>query len=103
MRSDKTFEPLGKSDPRPNANGKTNESSMERPVMKKLELKTSDQILQVALAKEKEARDFYDEQAAHCRVDFVRKLLEKLKDEESKHIRMVQGMIAKLNVGRDIV
>ncbi len=71
--------------------------------MKKLELKTSDQILQVALAKEKEARDFYDEQAAHCGVEFVRKLLEKLKNEESKHIRMVQGMITKLNVGRDIV
>ena len=76
---------------------------MERLVMKKLELRTSDQILQVALAKEKEARDFYDEQAAHCRVDFVRKLLEKLKDEESKHIRLVQGMITKLSVGRDIV
>lgn len=103
MRCDKTFEPLGKNGPRPDANVKTNESSMERPVMKKLELKTSDQILQAALAKEKESRDFYDEQAAHCRVDFVRKLLEKLKNEESKHVRMVQGMIANLNVGRDIV
>jgi rubrerythrin len=71
--------------------------------MKKLELKTPDQILQVALAKEKEARDFYDAQAADCRVDFVRKLLEKLKNEESKHIRMVQEMMKKLNVGRDIV
>jgi len=73
--------------------------------MKKLELKTSDQILQVALSKEKEkeARDFYDEQAAHCRVDFVRKLLEKLKNEKSEHIRLVQGMITKLNAGRDIV
>ena len=76
---------------------------MERPVMKKLELRTPDQILRVALAKEKEARDFYDEQATHCRVDFVRKLLEKLKDEESKHVRLVQGMITKLSVGRDIV
>jgi len=55
------------------------------------------------LAKEKEAREFYDEQAAHCRVDFVRKLLDKLKNEESKHIRLVQGMITKLNVARDIV
>ena len=71
--------------------------------MKKLELRTSDQILQVALAKEKEARDFYDEQAANCRIDFVRKLLEKLKNEESKHIRLVQDMITKLNIGRDIV
>jgi rubrerythrin len=72
-------------------------------VMEKLELRTLDQILKVALAKEKKSRDFYDEQAAHCRVDFVRKVLEKLKDEESKHIRVVQGMITKLNVGRDIV
>jgi rubrerythrin len=71
--------------------------------MGKNELRTSDQILQLALAKEMEARDFYDEQAAHCRVDFVRKLLEKLKNEESKHIRLVQGLIMKLNVGRDIV
>ena len=55
---------------------------MERIVMKKSELRTSDQILQVALAKEMEARDFYDQQAAHCRVDFVRILLEKLKNEE---------------------
>jgi hypothetical protein len=78
MRSDKTFELLGKSGPRLNASVKTNESSMERPIMKKLELNTSDQILQVALAREKEARDFYDEQAVHCRVDFVKKLLEKL-------------------------
>jgi len=76
---------------------------MERPVMKTLELRTSDQILQGALAKEKEARDFYDEQAARCPVDFVRRLLEKLKDEESKHIRMVQDMITKLSIGRDIV
>jgi rubrerythrin len=57
--------------------------------MRKLELRTSDQILQVALAKEKEARDFYDEQAAYCHVDFVKKLLGKLKNEESKHIRLV--------------
>ena len=71
--------------------------------MEKHELKTPDQILQMALAKEKEARDFYDAQATYCPVDFVRQLLEKLKDEESKHIRMVQSMIAKLSAGRDIV
>ena len=71
--------------------------------MKKLELRTSDQILQVALAKEKEAREFYDEQIVHCHVDFVRELLEKLKNEESKHIRLVQGMIAKLKAGGNIV
>ena len=71
--------------------------------MKKLELRTSDQILQVALAKEKEARDFYDEQIVDCRVDFVRELLEKLKNEESKHIHLVQGMITKLKLGKNIL
>jgi rubrerythrin len=80
MGFDRTFEPLGQSGPRLNANAQTNESSMERPVMKKLELKTSDQILQVALAKEKEARDFYDEQAAHCRVDFVKETSRKTQE-----------------------
>jgi rubrerythrin len=76
---------------------------MERPAMKKPKLRTPNQILQVALAKEKESRDFYDEQAAHCSVDFVSKLLNKLKDEESKHIRLVQDMITKLSLGKDIV
>jgi len=71
--------------------------------MKKLDLGTSDQILQAALAKEQEARNFYDEQAARCSIGFVRELLEKLKDEESKHIRLIHGMITKLNAGRDIL
>ena len=71
--------------------------------MEKIELRTPGQILEAALAKEKDARDFYDEQAAYCRVDFLRKLLERLRDEEAKHIRMVQGMMTKLGTGRDIV
>jgi len=71
--------------------------------MKKLDLSTPDQVLQAALAKEQEARDFYDEQAARCSIGFVRELLERLKDEESKHARLIQGMIAKLNAGRDIL
>jgi rubrerythrin len=82
---------------------KKHKHSREKPAMKNLELRTSDEILQVALAKEKDARDFYDEQAAHCRVDFLRRLLEKLRDEEAKHIRIVQDMITKLSIGRDIV
>jgi rubrerythrin len=76
---------------------------MEGAAMKKPELSTPDRILEVALAKEKEAREFYDEQATRCRVDFVRKLLEKLRDEEARHIRMVEGMMTKLIVGRDFV
>jgi len=36
-------------------------------------------------------------------VGFVRELLERLKDEETKHVHLVQGMITKLNLGKDVV
>jgi rubrerythrin len=71
--------------------------------MEKRELKTPDEILQAALAREEEARDFYADMATHCRVGFVKELLERLKDEETKHVRMIQDMITKLNLGREIV
>ena len=67
------------------------------------ELKTPEEILKVALEKEIQARDFYAGVAAHCAVDFIRELLERLRDEESKHIRMVQAMVTKLSLGKDVV
>ena len=71
--------------------------------MDKHDLSTPYQILQEALAREIEAREFYSELAARCHVDFVRELLERLKDEESKHLRLVQNMITRLNLGKDVV
>lgn len=71
--------------------------------MEKRELRTPDQILQEALRRENEARDFYGDMATRCRIDFVKELLEKLKNEESKHVRWVQDMITKLNRGKDVV
>ncbi len=62
-----------------------------------------DELLQAALTKEEAARDFYSGLAAQCRVDFVRELLEKLKDEESKHVHLIQELMAKLALGKDIV
>lgn len=62
--------------------------------------RTPDQILRLALQKETQARDAYRELAAHCSVDFVRDLLLKLQDEEQKHMRMIQGMLARLELGR---
>ena len=70
--------------------------------MEKRELRTPDQILQEALKRENEARDFYADLATQCHIDFVKELLERLKNEESRHIRLVQDMITRLNIGKDI-
>jgi rubrerythrin len=66
-------------------------------------LTTPDQILQEALRKETQARDFYAALAMNCSVRFVRDLLEKLENEESKHMSMIQKMIERLESGRDVV
>jgi len=63
-------------------------------------LNTPDEILNAALAKERQSREFYARLADQCRIDMVRKLLEKLKDEESKHVKMVEDMLADLRLGR---
>ncbi len=67
------------------------------------EPKTIYQILQKALAAEIAARDFYGREADQCRVDLVRDLLEKLRDEESGHAIRIKDMIAKMEMGRDVV
>ncbi len=61
---------------------------------------TPDEILNAALAKERRAYDFYSGLAEGCRVDFVRKLLETLKNEEQKHVRMIEEMLKNLRLGR---
>jgi rubrerythrin len=62
-----------------------------------------DAILQEALSREVEARDFYGRLAERTSVTLVRDFLERLKNEESKHVRLVEEMIAKLNLGRNVV
>jgi len=63
-------------------------------------LSTPDEILNAALAKERQSREFYARLADQCRIDMVRKLLERLKDEETKHERMIEDMLADLRLGR---
>jgi rubrerythrin len=63
-------------------------------------LTTPDQILRKALEKEKQAYEFYAGLAAACSVDFVRELLEKLRNEEARHVRMIQDMTGRLESGR---
>jgi len=72
-------------------------------MMEKREFRTPDEILKEALAREEEARDFYGGLATQTSVDFVKKLLERLETEESKHVALVQEMITRLNRGKDIV
>jgi rubrerythrin len=64
---------------------------------------TPEEILQAALAREEMARDLYTELAAECHIDFVRELLERLSDEEAKHAHLLQAMITKLHLGKDMV
>ena len=68
-----------------------------------IKLTTPDQILQAALVKEEEAHQFYGDLLTHCQVQIVRELVERLRNEEHKHIRMVEEMITKLNLGKDLV
>jgi len=63
-------------------------------------LSTPDEILNAALAKERQARQFYAGLAEQCQIEMVRELLEKLKDEENKHVKMVEDMLMDLRLGR---
>lgn len=65
-------------------------------------LTTPDDILRAALDREREAHAFYADLAGGCRVDMVRELLERLGNEEYKHMRMVEEMLADLRLGHDI-
>ncbi|MEJ2724112.1 MAG: ferritin family protein [Deltaproteobacteria bacterium] len=61
---------------------------------------TTHEILRKALEKETQAHDFYAEVAASCAVDFVKELLLKLQNEEAKHMRMIQDMLGRLELGK---
>ncbi len=69
----------------------------------KRHLSTPDEILKAALGRELEARAFYSALAERCQIEIVKKLLEKLKDEENKHVKMVEDMMASLRLGRNLV
>ena len=61
------------------------------------------QILRKALEEETQARDSYAKLASACSFDPVRELLEKLRDEESKHVHMIKDLLEKLESGRTLV
>lgn len=63
-------------------------------------LSTPAEILETALKKEEAAYHFYDNLLNVPKADFVRTLIEKLRDEEAKHVRLIQKEILKFNLGR---
>jgi rubrerythrin len=58
-----------------------------------------DRILEAALAKEKEAHRFYSEMLTDASVEPVRDMIEKLLNEEDRHVRMIEKMLGDLNLG----
>ncbi len=62
-------------------------------------LSTPVEILNAALEKEHDARDFYEKLAAQSRTDFVRDLLHHLQNEEEKHADLIRKMLSRLEAG----
>ena len=66
-------------------------------------LTTPHEILHAALENEERAHRFYESLLIDCQTDNVRKLVETLRDEEYRHMALIQDMITKLNLGRDMI
>jgi rubrerythrin len=65
-------------------------------------LMTVGDILALALEKEKAALYFYSELLNQTKIEEVRDLAAFLKDEENKHVRLIERRIAELSVGRSL-
>jgi rubrerythrin len=61
-----------------------------------------DEILRVALAKEKASHRFYSDMLMERRAEIAGDLLQRLKNEEYRHIRMIETMMARLEMGKDM-
>ncbi len=60
---------------------------------------TPEEILNRALAKEKAAFNYYDRMLRSTNIDLIQGLLQELKNEEYKHIKMIESKIRQLSVG----
>lgn len=60
--------------------------------------KTPIEILRDALVRERQAHDYYEQMLHNCKSDVVVELLETLKNEESRHLRLIQAMIARMEL-----
>ncbi len=62
-------------------------------------LSTPVEILENALAREKDAHAFYAGVLSHTKIEMIQDLLIKLKDAEYKHIQDVEKALADLRLG----
>ncbi|HMA85851.1 MAG TPA: ferritin family protein [Desulfosalsimonadaceae bacterium] len=65
--------------------------------------KTPTEILEAALGRERQAYEFYSKLADNCRIEGIKELLEKLRDEEQKHIQMIDKMLTQVRLGHEPV
>jgi len=62
-------------------------------------LQTPIEILQAALKKEKDAYNFYETLLNSTTVLFLQELLEQLRDEEHKHMLLIEKLLTKMQSG----
>ncbi len=60
---------------------------------------TPEEILNRALAKEQASFRYYDRMLKSTKIDLIRDLLQDLKNEEYKHIKMIESRIRRMNLG----
>lgn len=60
---------------------------------------TPEEILRQALAKERTAFSYYDRMLKATSIEVIKDLLQDLKNEEYKHIKMIESRLARLTVG----
>lgn len=62
-------------------------------------LNTPIAILEAALVKEKQAYAFYDRMLQSTKIKMMQSLLAGLKDEEAKHVRLIEQKLTVLRMG----
>ena len=62
-------------------------------------LSTPGEILRAALRKEQAAHRFYDELLKRSKIGISRELLERLREEEGRHVRIIEKELAALRRG----
>jgi len=60
---------------------------------------TPEEILNTALAKEQAAFDYYDQMLKSTNIEVIQDLLQELKNEEYKHMKMIEAKLRRLNLG----
>ncbi len=68
--------------------------------IKNQSLHTPVAILEAALKKEEISYHFYDALLQDTKVVIVQEILEKLRDEESKHILMIKKILTQIKLGK---